>query len=155
MKIIDKLTAIEGDGDAISNIFDLEESLLSRDDCLHLEDMKYRHWFAPGLYGREITMPGDLVLTTMVHASEHIAFMLKGEMTIYSESGVSVMKAGDTMITKIGTKRAIRTHGEVVFTTVHANPDNETDVDKLVKKMTFNEDQYIEFKNKNLIEGER
>jgi hypothetical protein len=109
--------------------------------CLHLEDMEYKHWFAPELYGREITMPANIALTTMIHASEHIAILSKGSMTIYSEDGVKRVEAPCTMITKIGTKRAIYTHSEVVFTTIHANPENEKDINKLVDKMTFKTEQ--------------
>jgi len=132
-------------GEAMGNIFSLENALLAQDDCLHLEDMGYKHWFAPGLYGREITMPANMALTTMIHATEHIAFLLSGSMTIYSEDGTFEIEAPHTMITKIGTKRAIYTHSIVVFTTVHANPENETDIDKLVGKMTFEStENYLE-----------
>jgi len=123
--------------EAMGKIYDLEKSLLAREDCLFLDDMEYTHWFAPGLYGREITIPGDIALTTMIHASEHIAILSKGKMDIYTEEGIKTIEAPYTMITKIGTKRAIYTHSECVFTTIHANPENETDIDKLVGKMTF------------------
>jgi len=127
--------------EALTKIFDLEKSLLAKEDCLYLEDMEYNHWFAPGLYGREITMPANMALTTMIHASEHIAILTKGRITVYSENGIQEFEAPHTMITKIGTKRAMYTHTEVVFITVHANPDNEQDIDKLVDKMTFKTEQ--------------
>lgn len=140
--------------ETIDNIFALEDHLLKRDDCLYLEDMEYKHWFAPGLYGREITMPANLALTTMIHASEHIAILSKGSMTIYSENGTERVEAPYTMITKIGTKRAIYTHSEIVFTTIHTNEDNETDIDKLVDKMTFKTEQDFLDYEKLLIEKE-
>ena len=137
--------------EAFTNIFKLEEAILARDNCLYLDDMEYRHWFAPGLYGREITMPGDMALTTMIHASENIAILSKGKMTIYSENGNETVEAPYTMITKIGTKRAIYTHSEVVFTTIHLNPDNETDIDKLVEMMTFKDEQaFLDYTQKLL-----
>lgn len=132
--------------DTMSNIYNLEAHILGMENCLYLEDMEYKHWFAPELYGREITMPANLALTTMIHASEHIAILSKGSMTIYSENGVERVEAPHTMITKIGTKRAIYTHSEVVFTTIHANPENEKDIDKLVDKMTFKTEQdFLEY----------
>ena len=36
-----------------------------------------------------------------------------------------------SMISEPGTKRLAYTHTEVVWTTVHHNPDNETDLEKL------------------------
>lgn len=135
--------------EALTKIFDLESQLQARDDCLCLEDMEYKHWFAPGLYGRQITMPANLALTTMIHASENIAILAKGKMTIFSENGTDVIEAPHVMITKIGTKRAIYCHNEVVFITVHHNPDNEKDIDTLVNKMTFrNEQEFIEYQEK-------
>jgi hypothetical protein len=132
--------------EAITKIYDLENKLLARDDCLYLEDMEYQHWFAPGLYGRQITMPANLALTTMIHASENIAILAKGKMTIYSENGIDVIEAPHVMITKIGTKRAIYCHSEVVFITVHHNPENEKDIDALINKMTFrNEQEFLEY----------
>lgn len=127
--------------EALSNIYKLEKALLARPDCVHLEDLEYRHWFVPGLYGREITIPGNMALTTMIHASENIAILSKGKITIYSENGNETIEAPHTMITKIGTKRAMYTHSEVVFTTIHSNPGNETDIDKLVGMMTFKNEQ--------------
>ena len=129
--------------EAIANIHHLEEALLSQENCVYLDDLEYKHWFAPGLYGREITIPGNMVLTTMIHASEHIAILAKGSFTVYTEKGLEYYKAPFTMITKVGTKRAMITHEEVVFITIHHNPDNETDIDKLVSMMTFkNELEY-------------
>ena len=138
--------------DAVSNIFKLEKAIAAEDGSFGFnkqdEDgrFKYKHWFAPNLYGREITMPDDLVLTTEIHATEHIAIISKGAVTVYSEQGVEYHEAPFTMITKIGTKRAMLTHGEVVFTTIHHNPTNETDLVKLEKIMTFsNEADYQKY----------
>ncbi len=135
--------------DAVSNIFELERAILSEEGSFDFnkkdEDgrFKYKHWFAPSLYGREITMPDDLILTTEIHATEHIAIISKGAVTVYTEHGLEYLEAPFTMITKIGTKRAMLTHGEVVFTTIHHNPTNETDLDKLEEIMTFkNEEAY-------------
>ena len=135
----------------MKDIYTLEAALLARPDCLLLDDMEYRHWFAPGLYGREITMPANLCLTTMIHASENIAFLLKGAITIYTEKGIEYFEAPHTMITKIGTKRAMLTHGEVIFTTVHHNPDNITDIDTLVDMMTFKDEKtYLAYEQEKL-----
>ena len=150
MKTLDTNTTITRN-DAMTNIYALEEELLSREDCIHLDDLEYKHWFAPGLYAREILIPAGIALTTMIHASEHIAILSKGSMTIYTENGTELVEAPFTMITKIGTKRAILTLEDVVFTTIHHNPDNETDIDTLVSMMTFtNELEYQRYEDKRL-----
>ena len=50
---------------------------------------------------------------------------MKGEMSILTEEGIQNIKAPYQGITKPGTKRAIYTHEECVFITVHAT-DNTT-----------------------------
>lgn len=129
--------------EALGKIFDLESSMLKQENPLFKDDddFEYVHWFAPGLYGREIHIPTGVVLTTMIHGTEHIAILSKGKMTIYSDQGLDVIEAPHTMITTIGTKRALYTHSDCVFTTVHLNPTNERDVPTLIKKLTFESEE--------------
>ena len=128
--------------EAVSNIFELERAIQAEPESFGKESahFSYHHWFAPKLYGREITIPADTILTTEIHASEHIAFLLKGAITVYTEKGLEYMEAPMTMITKVGTKRAMVAHGEVVFTTVHHNPADERDIDALVDMLTFKDE---------------
>lgn len=106
----------------------------------------YNHWFAPGLYGREITIPANVLLTTDIHASEHIAVVLSGAFTFYTDEGLEYIRAPRVMVTKIGTKRAMLTHTEVVFITFHHNEDNEKDIDTLVDRYTFkDEEAYLKY----------
>ena len=82
--------------------------------------LKYNHYFTPGQYAREITIPERFLLTTGIHATEHIAIISKGKCMIATEDGLQIVEAPHTMITKIGTKRAIYVIEEVVWTTIHA-----------------------------------
>ena len=142
--------------DAVANIFDLERAIKSLPEALdkNSPEFQYNHWFAPELYGREITMPDETCLTTEIHASENIAILSKGAITVYTEKGLEYHEAPFTMITKIGTKRAMICHGEVVFTTIHHNQTNETNIEKLVDLMTFKDEfeyqKYIEYQDKLL-----
>ena len=76
--------------------------------------------FAPGLYARKIEIPATYMLVTGIHATEHIAIISKGSCLVATQDGIVQYKAGDTMITKIGTKRAIFVQEDLVWTTVHA-----------------------------------
>ena len=137
--------------EAMTSINALEDAIKDRDDCLYQDDMEYRHFFAPGLYVRELTVPDGMAFTTMIHASENIAFLMKGAITVYTEKGLERFEAPHMMVTKIGTKRAMTTHGEVIFTTAHHNPDNITDIDELVDIMTFkDETAYLEYEQKQI-----
>lgn len=128
---------------ARQKIYTLEKALTNRDDCKYMDDIPLVHRFAPGLYIREITLPANHVLTTHIHATEHVAIISKGKVTIFSEDGEETVEAPYTTITKIGTKRAIYTHSETVWTTIHLNEDNETDIDILVSRMTFKDEQAL------------
>ena len=59
-------------------------------------------------------------MTTGIHATEHIAVISKGSCLVATQDGVSIYEAGDTIVTKIGTKRAIYVIEDLVWTTVHA-----------------------------------
>ena len=91
-----------------------------------------KHTFAGGCYIREIYNPANELIITKIHKKEHPFFLMKGEMSILTEEGIQHIKAPYQGITKPGTKRAIYTHEECVFITVHAT-ENTTieDVEQL------------------------
>ena len=84
-----------------------------------------KHTFAGGCYIREIYNPANELIITKIHKKEHPFFLMKGEMSILTEEGIQNIKAPYQGITKPGTKRAIYTHEECIFITVHAT-DNTT-----------------------------
>ena len=84
-----------------------------------------KHTFAGGCYIREIYNPAHELIITKIHKKEHPFFLMKGKMSILTEEGVKHIKAPYQGITKPGTKRAIYTHEECTFITVHAT-DNTT-----------------------------
>jgi hypothetical protein len=84
-----------------------------------------KHTFAGGCYIREIYNPANELIVTKIHKKEHPFFLMKGEMSILTEEGIQNIKAPYQGVTKPGTKRAIFTHEECIFITVHAT-DNTT-----------------------------
>jgi hypothetical protein len=79
-----------------------------------------KHTFAGGCYVREIYNPANELIITKIHKKEHPFFLMKGEMSILTEEGIQNIKAPYQGVTKPGTKRAIYTHEECIFITVHA-----------------------------------
>ena len=88
-------------------------------DELH-EMNPVKHTFAGGCYVREIFNPAGLILVTKIHKKEHPFFLMKGKMSILTEDGVKTIEAPYNGVTPPGTKRAIFTHEDCVFITVHA-----------------------------------
>jgi len=79
-----------------------------------------KHTFAGGCYIREIYNPANHLIITKIHKKEHPFFLMKGYMSILTEDGIEHIRAPYQGITKPGTKRAIYTHEECTFITVHA-----------------------------------
>ena len=79
-----------------------------------------KHTFAGGCYIREIYNPANHLVITKIHKKEHPFFLMKGSMSILTEEGIQDIEAPYQGVTKPGTKRAIYTHEECVFITVHA-----------------------------------
>jgi hypothetical protein len=79
-----------------------------------------KHTFAGGCYIREIQNPANHLIVTKIHKKEHPFFLMKGYMSILTEDGIEHIRAPYQGVTKPGTKRAIYTHEECTFITVHA-----------------------------------
>ena len=90
-----------------------------------------RHFFADGLYIREIFNPANEVIVTKIHKIEHPFFLMQGTMTMLTEDGEQRISAPFYSITKPGTKRIIYAHTDCIFITVHAT--NKTDVEEIEK----------------------
>lgn len=99
-----------------SNIQALEQQLLT---CVQAE-MPLRHFFAHGLYARELTIPKNCVLTGAIHKHQHINIIVKGDISVATEHGVKRIQAPYVMVSEPGTKRAGFAHEETVWITVHA-----------------------------------
>ena len=104
-------------------ISDLEQAVVSvkgtTGEVMHKAN-PVKHTFAGGCYIREIYNPAHELIITKIHRKEHPFFLMKGEMSILTEEGIQNIKAPYQGITKLGTKRAIYTHEECIFITVHA-----------------------------------
>jgi len=86
-----------------------------------------KHTFAGGCYIREIHNPANHLIITKIHKKEHPFFLMKGYMSILTEDGIEHIRAPYQGVTKPGTKRAIYTHEECTFITVHATDSTSID----------------------------
>lgn len=87
------------------------------------------HYFAHGVYAREITIPAGTLLTGKIHRQSQINIISKGHISIRTEEGVIDVHAPATVVSPPGTKRIGYAHTETVWTTISGT--EETDVDKL------------------------
>lgn len=94
-----------------------------------------RHYFAPGMYAREITIPRGVVLVGAVHKTENLAVLSKGVLQLVTDDGTRVIEAPCTLRVKPGVQNAALALEEAVWTNFFAT--DETDTDKLVEQLSY------------------
>jgi hypothetical protein len=93
-----------------------------------------KHYFAPGIYAREISIKKGTVLTGAIHKTENLAILSCGRLQLVTESGTIEISAPHILTVKPGTKNAAYALEDSVWTNFF--PTEETDVDKLVELLT-------------------
>lgn len=93
-----------------------------------------RHYFAPGMAAREMTIPAGVVVTGAVHRHEHLCTVSKGRIIVSTDDGMKELAAPCTIVSKPGAKRVGYAVEETVWTTYHAT--HTTDIDQLIEEIT-------------------
>ncbi len=128
-----------------NNILSFEDFLAQQPGAKFGNCYPLEHSFGDGIYVRQISVPAGEIIVTRLFRQTHATFLLKGEVSVVTENGVERIKAPFSLITKTGTKRVIFTHTDVVWTTVHANPDEIRDIEKLEDQITAKSYEELEF----------
>lgn len=119
-------------------------------------DCPLKHRFTPGMYIREIFMPKDSYITSLIHKTKHPFFVLEGEVSVYSENdGVQLLKAGDVGITLPNTRRVLYTHENTRWATCHATdikPKDDSE-QSILEAVNLIADEIIEVHENKLIGG--
>ena len=97
-------------------------------------DCPIRHYFAPGMYAREITIPKGTVLTGAVHKTENLVVLSKGSLRLVTNTGTVDITAPSTLTCLPGTKNAAYALEDSVWTNFF--PTTETDLEKLAELLT-------------------
>lgn len=93
-------------------------------------DCPLKHYFAPGVYLREIFMQSGLVVIGKIHKTEHLNIIERGICSIFYEDGSSeLLQAPITFVSKPGVQKVLYIHEDTVWKTVHVT--DETDLVKL------------------------
>lgn len=98
------------------------------------------HSFTPGIYVRQIHMPAQSLISSMEHNTEHLFVVVSGVVDVISPDGSERFIGPYMGTTYPGTKRLLYNHTDVVWITIHANPDNITDPDEIVRRITVPND---------------
>ena len=93
-----------------------------------------QHHFAPGAYGREMTLPAGHVVVGKIHKHAHINVISKGRVQVFTEQdGVLELAAPCTFVSSPGTKRVVHVLEETVWTTVHVT--DKTDLAEIEREV--------------------
>jgi hypothetical protein len=126
-------------------VTELAEQLKS----LPQEDLPVQHDFLDGVYMRTVFMKADTIVIGKIHKQEHVAIISKGRATVLTEHGVVEIVAPFIFKSPPGSRRALRIHEDMVWTTVHRSDhkDLESLEDQLIAK-DFNDPLLVELEQK-------
>lgn len=86
---------------------------------MNQEDFPVIHYHAPGQYAREIFLRANRLIVGKIHKHAHINTISMGECIVVTEFGIQRIKAPKTFVSKPGTKRALVTLKDTIWTTYH------------------------------------
>jgi quercetin dioxygenase-like cupin family protein len=93
-----------------------------------------RHHFCEGVYGREMEIPKGTLVTGKIHLHQQLNILLKGELSVTTESGVVRVRAPFIVVSPPGTKRLAYAHEDSAWLTVL--PTTETDPAEIERQFT-------------------
>lgn len=99
-------------------------------------EMPVAHEHCDGVYARSMFIPAGTVATGAVHRGESFFVVRMGTLIVHTDAGPMEYQAGHMTVTRPGAKRAVIAVTDVIVTTFHANPDNETDPHALWDRFT-------------------
>ena len=91
-----------------------------------LENCTLKHYFTPKdekygccTYAREMLIPKGTLIIGKIHRHQHLNFISKGKVTVFTEFGQKHLEAPCTFISEVGLKRAVYAQEDTLWTTVH------------------------------------
>lgn len=102
------------------------------------------HFFGKNLYLRELSMKRGTAIAGRVHKYDHVFILMKGRLSIWSETGRQVLKAPAIFECKAGVQRVGYVHEDVVCMTAHGTVDQDRDPEAMWDLLTLKDDK--EFK---------
>lgn len=101
---------------------------------IQCEQPEPHHFFAPGMYARELTVPAGMLIVGKIHRHEHFLFVLSGRAEVISEFGRFVVEAGHISVSPAGVKRIVLAMEDTKFVTVHLNKDDSQDLEVIERE---------------------
>lgn len=103
------------------------------------------HHFAPGIYMREICMPAGVYVIGHEHLTEHGNVVLSGKALVSMDGVISTIEAPHVFISRAGLRKVLIILEEMRFMTIHPNPTNERDIEKLEAMFVRKSATYLKY----------
>jgi len=96
-------------------------------------ELTTNHYFADGMYARELFRPAGTLIVGKVHKREHFYIVTKGAVQVVMEGGSKVIRAPAVIVSPPGTRRAVFALEDSVCMTVHRT--KHRDLDKIERQL--------------------
>ena len=103
--------------------------------------------FAEGIYSRQCFNPKGTFIIGKEQKFGCLVVLLSGQVRIFDANGVREVTAPAVFPSEPGAKRCVYAVEDSIFMTVHANPENETDLDKIEDRLIVRESLNMEDQN--------
>mgnify|MGYP003349115628 CR=1 FL=1 len=112
--------------------------LPTRDDLERLQaamlvmpqiELETRHYWADGMYCREVARPAGCIIVGKVHIKEHFYVICSGTILLVGDGYRETITGPRVIVSKPGTKRAVHALTDAVCITVHRT--DKTDLDEI------------------------
>lgn len=88
------------------------------------------NYFAHGTYGRQLLVKAGTVITGKIHRHNCITIILYGRCKVLTDHGDFDVTGPKVLVTGTGSK-GVYAYEDTLWLTVHPNPDNGQDLDKI------------------------
>lgn len=137
----------------MNDLAETESAAIIRDSVLRMEaellklpqvELKIRHFFADGVYAREMTVPKGVAVCGRIHLQSQINIVSRGDFLVTTDNGPVRVGPGFTVVSPPGTKRAGYALEETVWTTILGT--ELTDPEVIYETLTAASFDELEFK---------
>lgn len=113
-------------------------------------EMTPQHYFAEGMYVRNLPIPANTVVVGKIHRHQHMVALIKGSARINTDKGMETISAPHIWRSEPGAKRALVTLTDCEFMTMHLNPTNTHDLDVIEADVIEPEDIQLTYDTKRI-----
>lgn len=117
-----------------NEFIDVAEAILMR---MPPAPLPVSNLFPNGIYVRRCMLVAGSMVVSHIHAEENAFVVMEGKVAVFSHNeGCQIYEGPMQSVTSPCTRRILFAFENTVWITFHPNPDNITDVDALVRRLT-------------------